>query len=464
MARKPKSENPAYSSLPSVDDLLRSQTATSLVETVGRKRLTDYARNVVQSLRIDLHAEDGSATKERLLAEAESRLSLEWHRSQTSGLRRAINATGVVIHTNLGRAPLSEAARQALIDASGYCNVEYDIVTGDRGKRGENVERMICNLTGAEDAIVVNNCAAAAYLVLTAFAVGRNVIISRGELVEIGGEFRVPDVLARSGVTLTEVGTTNRTKLADYEKAINDKTAMILKVHPSNYRIVGFTTSPDLKDLAALAHEKNILLVEDAGSGALRDLTGMGLSDEPVISESISAGADVVTFSGDKLLGGPQAGIIAGSKKCIDILRRDPLYRALRVSKLIYAALEATLESYLRGTETGDVPVLKMLSADKPSLEQRCRLLIERLTNSNLKTEVATGRSAVGGGAAPLTQPESPLVLLSHSALSADELLAALRRSKIPIIARIVDDRVAIDLRTVAESEEEELFQALKNV
>ena len=464
MARKPKSENPAYSSLPSVDDLLRSQTATSLVETVGRKRLTDYARNVVQSLRNDLRMEDGSATKERLLAEAESRLSLEWHMSQTSGLRRAINATGVVIHTNLGRAPLSEAARQALIDASGYCNVEYDIVTGDRGKRGENVERMICNLTGAEDAIVVNNCAAAAYLVLTAFAVGRNVIISRGELVEIGGEFRVPDVLARSGVTLTEVGTTNRTKLADYEKAINDKTAMILKVHPSNYRIVGFTTSPDLKDLAALAHEKNILLVEDAGSGALRDLTGMGLSDEPVISESISAGADVVTFSGDKLLGGPQAGIIAGSKKCIDILRRDPLYRALRVSKLIYAALEATLESYLRGTETGDVPVLKMLSSDKQSLEQRCRLLIERLTNSNLKTEVATGRSAVGGGAAPLTQPESPLVLLSHSALSADELLAALRRSKIPIIARIVDDRVAIDLRTVAESEEEELFQALKNV
>jgi len=464
MARKPKSENPAYSSLPSVDDLLRSQTATSLVETVGRKRLTDHARNVVQSLRNDLHVEDGSATKERLLAEAESRLSLEWHMSQTSGLRRAINATGVVIHTNLGRAPLSEAARQALIDASGYCNVEYDIATGDRGKRGENVERMICNLTGAEDAIVVNNCAAAAYLVLTAFAVGRNVIISRGELVEIGGEFRVPDVLARSGVTLTEVGTTNRTKLADYEKAINDKTAMILKVHPSNYRIVGFTTSPDLKDLAALAHEKNILLVEDAGSGALRDLTGMGLSDEPVISESISAGADVVTFSGDKLLGGPQAGIIAGSKKCIGILRRDPLYRALRVSKLIYAALEATLESYLRGTETGDVPVLKMLSADKPSLEQRCRLLIERLTNSNLKTEVATGRSAVGGGAAPLTQPESPLVLLSHSALSADELLSALRQSNVPIIARIVDDRVAIDLRTVAESEEEELFGALKNV
>ena len=464
MARKPKSENPAYSSLPSVDDLLRSQTATSLVETVGRKRLTDYARNVVQSLRNHLQMEDGSATKERLLAEAESRLSQEWQRSQSSGLRRAINATGVVIHTNLGRAPLSEAARQALIDASGYCNVEYDIATGDRGKRGENVERMICNLTGAEDAIVVNNCAAAAYLVLTAFAVGRNVIISRGELVEIGGEFRVPDVLARSGVTLTEVGTTNRTKLADYEKAINDKTAMILKVHPSNYRIVGFTTSPDLKDLAALAHEKNILLVEDAGSGALRDLTGMGLSDEPVISESISAGADVVTFSGDKLLGGPQAGIIAGSKKCIDILRRDPLYRALRVSKLIYAALEATLESYLRGTETGDVPVLKMLSADKPSLEQRCRLLIERLTNSNLKTEVATGRSAVGGGAAPLTQPESPLVLLSHSALSADELLSALRQSKVPIIARIVDDRVAIDLRTVAESEEEELFEALKNV
>ena len=465
MARKPQNEDSRYSALPSIDEILRSQTATSLIETVGRKRLTEYARNVVSGLRIDLPKLEKFATKEHLLSEAEARLSQEWQSSRSAGLRRVINATGVVIHTNLGRAPLSDAARQALINASGYCNVEYDISTGGRGKRGENVERSICELTGAEDAIVVNNCAAAAYLVLTAFAVGRNVLISRGELVEIGGEFRVPDVLERSGVALTEVGTTNRTNVADYENAVNEQTAMILKVHPSNYRIVGFTKSPDLKDLAALAHEKNILLVEDAGSGALKDLTRLGLTDEPVISDSIAAGADVVMFSGDKLLGGPQSGIIAGSKKCIDVLRRDPLYRALRVSKLIYAALEATLESHLRSSELNEVPVLRMLSASASALERRSKHLVEQLLNhENLTSEIKIGHSAVGGGAAPLTQPETPLVLLAHSELSADQLESVLRSSVVPVITRVIDDQVAIDLRTVAKSEDEELIAALKAI
>ncbi|HSU25070.1 MAG TPA: L-seryl-tRNA(Sec) selenium transferase, partial [Pyrinomonadaceae bacterium] len=339
-----------------------------------------------------------------------------------------------------------------------------DIATGERGRRGARVEAMICELTGAEDALIVNNCAAAAYLVLSVFAVGSEVIISRGELVEIGGEFRVPDVLSRSGATLKEVGTTNRTKIADYEKAVTDRTSTILKVHPSNYRIVGFTTSPSLTELSELAKSKNILLYEDAGSGAVADLGSLGLADEPVIGESIRAGADIVTFSGDKLLGGPQAGIVAGKSEYIERLRKDPLYRALRVSKLVYAALEATLEPHLRGNAMDEVPVLKMLAATADELESRCSSLIQSLDSPDLSAEIIRGNSAVGGGAAPMVQPESALIVLKHSSLSASELERRLRTSKTPVIARIVDDRVTIDLRTVSESEMKDLAEALKEV
>jgi L-seryl-tRNA(Ser) seleniumtransferase len=456
-------KNSSLAALPSVDDLLRSETAVSLIGAIGQKRLADYARAAVTELRTELRTDDaGSAkTKDELLADAESRLSELWQRSRSANLRRVINATGVVVHTNLGRAPLSDAAKLALADMAGYCSVEYDLTTGDRGNRGENVERMLCALTGAEDALVVNNCAAAAYLLLTAFAIGREVIISRGELVEIGGEFRIPDVLSRAGVSLKEVGTTNRTKLADYKTSISDKTAMILKVHPSNYRIVGFTTAPNLKELAELAHRSDILLCEDAGSGALVDLSGLGLEEEPVIRQSIEAGADVVLFSGDKLLGGPQAGIIVGNRICIEKLRRDPLYRALRVSKLIYAALQATLESYLKGAAQTEIPVFRMLAADAPSLERRARVLTKKVENPNLEVDLVPGHSAVGGGAAPLTRPESPLITLKRIKMSATDLEAKLRRSPVPVIARIVNDRVALDLRTVSESEDVELIEAL---
>lgn len=466
MTARPKSGDSALSALPSIDDVLRTETALRIADDTGKRRLTEFARSVVDGMRHEL--KDGSAepsmTRAELLTVAESRLSDAWDAWRSLRFRPVINATGVVIHTNLGRAPLSNAARTALAKASGYCNVEYDISTGQRGKRGGRVEQMICELTGAEDALVVNNCAAAAYLVLTVFAAGREVVISRGELVEIGGEFRVPDVLSRSGATLNEVGTTNRTKLADYEKAINDKTSMILKVHPSNYRIVGFTTAPSLAELAGLAHQQNILIYEDAGSGAISDLASIGLTDEPVISESLKCGADVVTFSGDKLLGGPQAGIIVGKREHVEKLRKDPLYRALRVSKLIYAALEGTIESHLRGNAAEEIPVLKMLAANPSVLEQRCWMLIENLGNRDLTVELIQGCSAVGGGAAPTYQPESPLLLLNHSELSATELERRLRERDVPVITRIVNNKVSIDLRTVSENEEDDLIAALRAV
>ena len=465
MTAKQQSGKPsAFSALPSIEDVLRSRTALGLIDRVGRRRLTELARTAVDELRTDLKNADKQVFKEKteLLAEAERRLTAAWDGAQSTGICRVINATGVVIHTNLGRAPLSDAARRAVGEAAGYSSVEFDLETGERGKRGARTESMICELTGAEDALVVNNCAAAAYLVLSVFAAGREVVISRGELVEIGGEFRVPDVLSRSGATLKEVGTTNRTKLADYERAINENTSMILKVHPSNYRIVGFTAAPALSELADLAHRHNVLIYEDAGSGAMTELSPLGLVGEPVISESIDSGVDIVTFSGDKLLGGPQAGIIAGRKEYIEKLRKDPLYRALRVSKLIYAALEATLDSHLRDRGTEEVPVLKMLSADSAKLEERCRSLMENLGNSNLSAELKHGRSAVGGGAAPTFHPNSPLIALKHSNLSADELESKLRTSATPVITRIIDDRVNIDLRTVAENEESELIALLR--
>jgi L-seryl-tRNA(Ser) seleniumtransferase len=380
-----------------------------------------------------------------------------------TGTHRVINATGVVIHTNLGRAPLSAAARTAIAnEASQYCTLEYDLDTGKRGKRGLRAEQMLARLTGAEDVLIVNNCAAAAFFVLTVFAAGGEVVISRGELVEIGGDFRVPDVLSQSGATLREVGTTNRTKLADYEKAINSETRVILRVHPSNYRIIGFTAMPTLAELSDLAKRRGVMLYEDMGSGALIDLSEVGLSDEPVAAASIAAGADLITFSGDKLLGGPQAGIIAGRKEFVDRLRKHPLYRALRVDKIAYTGLEATLDSYSRGTAMEDIPVLRMLSLTRQQVAGRVEQLIERLGNiNNITLEMIDGLSAIGGGAAPSVALETKLLGVSHRSKSVRELEAKLRQSQPPVIARIVDDRLMIDLRTVADEDESQLLEAL---
>lgn len=456
----------AYKSLPSVDELLRSQAGCVVMQGAGQRRSTELARQVISDLRQEIAGGQVQYEADKLgvLAEAESRLHARWQRSLGTGLRRVINATGVIIHTNLGRSILSAAARQKVLEAAGYCNLEFDLATGLRGRRGQRAETLVCDLTGSADALVVNNCAAAAFFVLMVFASGREVIISRGELVEIGGDFRVPDVLARAGVTLREVGTTNRTKLSDYEAAINEKTALILRVHPSNYRIVGFTAAPTLPELSDLAHQHNLLLYEDAGSGLVADLTSVGLKGEPLIGDSLVDGADVVTFSGDKLLGGPQAGVIVGRSEIIDRLRHDPLYRALRVDKLAYAALEATLEAFQRGTSTEEIPTLRMVVDSKENIEQRARLLLRGLKNSRLVAELADGNSAVGGGAAPLTQPDTPLVVLRDEGRSASELAQRLRESNPPIIARISDDNVVLDLRTVTPEEESDLLTAINSL
>ena len=458
--------------LPSIDALLRTREAAALRDALGTERLTALARAVTDELREELRSDsetgstNGDQARAALLAEAARRLVLSAERERARGLRRVINATGVVLHTNLGRAPLSEAARRAVAEeAAGYCTLEYDTETGARGRRGARAEALLAEMTGAEDALVVNNCAAAALLVLSALAREGETVVSRGELVEIGGDFRVPDVMAQSGTTMVEVGTTNRTRLSDYERAVGERTRLLMRVHPSNYRIVGFTSAPALEELARLAHEHGLLLYEDAGSGALIDLAPHGLSGEPVIRVSISQGADVVTFSGDKLLGSAQAGLVVGRREVIERLRRHPLYRALRADKLALAALEATIEAYRRGRAAREVPALRMLSATRADIEGRARAFAERLRSrldqATFNFEIADGESAVGGGSAPTTHPPTALIALTHPTLSADALDQRLRQHAPPVVARILDDRLVLDLRTVSEPEEGELLEAL---
>jgi L-seryl-tRNA(Ser) seleniumtransferase len=473
--RETKNHAEALRLLPSVDALLRTEAAQKLSSQTGARHLATLARAVTDLLRRSLQEkiannETVDYSREDLLNEAEKHLSQLWQSEQNAGLQPVVNATGVIIHTNLGRAPLSENVRKAIFEkASRYCNLEYNLETGKRGRRGARAENLLAELAGAESALIVNNCAAAAFLVLTVFARGGEVIISRGELVEIGGDFRVPEVLEQSGAVLKEVGATNRTRVSDYEKAIGENTRMILRVHPSNYRIVGFTATPSLKEIADVAQRNDLILYEDAGSGALLDLSEYGLGDEPVISQSLAAGADVVTFSGDKLLGGVQAGLIAGRREIIEQLRRHPLYRALRVDKLIYAALEATFEAFRRDTVLQEIPVLKMLSTGGEELKARtsqfAQNLGERLgENAGLKFEVTEGNSVIGGGSAPMVQPATTLLALKHEKMSVSRLEETLRTSKPPVIARILEDKVLIDLRTVAAVEEAEILEVLANL
>lgn len=455
--------------LPSTDDLLTTQSAKVLVAKVGRKRLTLLARQSIEEIRQEISREITTRTgraeaysKESLLVAACERLEILWASRRTSRLRKVINCTGVIIHTNLGRAPLSRGAIDAIEEAAGYTTLEFDLESGKRGRRGASVEGLLTELTGAEAALVVNNCAAAAFLVLTVLAKGGGVIVSRGELVEIGGDFRIPDVLVQSGATLVEVGTTNRTKLVDYDRAIGESTKLVMRVHPSNYRIVGFTEKPSLVELSELCRRKNVMLYEDAGSGALIDLAGFGLTDEPLISQSIADGADIVTFSGDKLLGACQAGLIVGRRDLIEQIRRHPLYRALRVDKLAYAVLETTLESYLRD-DPESIPVLAMLALTKGDLDERARDFADRLKGQTGEASIGIvdGESVVGGGSAPDVRLATTLISVRHPVLSADEIERKLRRSETPVIARIEDDEVRIDLRTVEAAEEDRLLEIL---
>ncbi len=378
-------------------------------------------------------------------------------------LKQVINATGVILHTNLGRAPMSEAALTAVGHAGRrYTNLEFDLQTGRRGKRDVHAAGLLQQLLGVP-AVVVNNNAAAVFLVLHALGSGGEVIVSRGELVEIGGSFRVPDIMAASGATLKEVGTTNRTRLSDYERAINKNTRLLLSVHRSNFRIVGFTERPALADLAKLARRKRVPLVEDLGSGCLFDLRPYGISDEPLVQDSLSAGVDLVTFSGDKLLGGPQAGVIAGRPALVEKVRKNPLFRALRVDKMTYAALAATLRSYL-SERLDDLPVARMIRLKKEEITRRAQAFVAaaKTGRHGLSLDLVDGESVIGGGSTPGQTLPTTLVAVTHPRLGAKDLERRFRSSNLPVVVRVEDNRVLLDLRTVSPNEEVLLLTVLE--
>lgn len=421
-------------------------------------------RATLQAARAEIRAGGAAPTAEALIERAQAAVALQ----SRPHLRPVINATGVIINTNLGRAPLSQRAiAQVMAVAQGYSNLEFDLEAGARGSRHTHVRAALRDLTGAEDALAVNNNAAATLVALEALAAGREVIIARGELVEIGGGFRVPDVMAQSGARLVEVGTTNRVRLADYAAAITPGTALILAVHPSNFRIVGFTESPALADLAALAHERGLPLMHDLGSGAARLTERFGLGHEPTIAESVRAGADLVCFSGDKLLGGPQAGLLVGTRETIARIERRPLMRAVRIDKLTLAALEATLRAYSDDTWADELPVWRAIALTREQIAERAERLAQRLLAAGVAAEVIVGESTVGGGSLPGETLPTALCALpardsSHATVvDAARLADALRHGEPPIIARVLRDQALLDLRTVTPQEEDALYDGI---
>jgi L-seryl-tRNA(Ser) seleniumtransferase len=464
----PKSE--LYRQLPSVDEVLRRPDLADAVAHEGRTVVVDAARAVLERVRLEIN---GGHLDERGVELAVSGLgdavTQELRRGIACSLRPIINATGVILHTNLGRAPLAQAALGNILEiASGYSNLEFDLKSGERGKRDAHVERLFRRLfqedSGERDlaTIVVNNNAAAVWLALNTLAAGGEVIVSRGELVEIGGSFRVPDVMAQSNGILKEVGTTNRTRIADYEKAINERTRLLLRVHRSNFQITGFTEQPGLQELVKLARSRNLPLVEDLGSGALFDLRSVGVQGETTIAESLRAGVDVVTYSGDKLLGGPQAGMLTGRADLIGRMRSNSLFRALRVNKFTYAALEATLLAYMK-EDFDAIPTLRMMRASKEEIGERAEAAARGLHGlPGLDVEVVDGESVIGGGAAPSSSLPTRLLAITASEFGPDELLARLRAAELPVIARVQDGRVLIDFRTVLREHDDTVVNAVR--
>jgi L-seryl-tRNA(Ser) seleniumtransferase len=454
--------------LPSIDELLRNPLLEVVVLREGRSATTEAARAALEQLRSDIAAGklDEAQLKSRLddLPREVERKLLE---SLAYSLRPVINATGVILHTNLGRAPLSRAALEHLAEVSeGYSNLEFNLSTGERGKRDVHVNRLFAKLLNTAErevsTILVNNNAASVLLALNSLAEGGEVLVSRGELVEIGGSFRIPDVMAKSGAVLREVGTTNRTRIGDYEAAISESTKLLLRVHRSNFQIVGFTEQPSLEELVALGRKRNVPVMEDLGSGEIFDLRSVGVRGEPMIADSLRAGVDVVTYSGDKLLGGPQAGIVSGDPALVAKVRANPLFRALRVDKMFYAALEATLLAYLR-EDYDSIPALRMMRISEDVLAQRAKQIAERLRAScpNLQVEVIESRSVLGGGAAPGSTLPTRALAIKSAGMNADELCARLRQWETPIIARVEEGRVLLDLRTVEPIQEEAIVAAL---
>ena len=470
-----------YRELPGIDELLRDPQLSSLIAEEGQAT-TDACRVVLARLREEIAAGHLDETNLRLaLAGIYDAITNELSRSLKYSLRPLINATGVVLHTNLGRAPLAPSAIEHIREtATSYSNLEFDLESGDRGKRDVHVDRLFRKLLSAEAAgtatpgcpaeqcsafstMVVNNNAAAVLLALNTLAEGGEVIVSRGELVEIGGSFRIPDVMAKSSATLREVGTTNRTRIGDYERAINERTKLLLRVHRSNFEITGFTEQPDVRELVELAEKHKLPLVEDLGSGAFIDLRTIGINNEPNVFDSLRAGVHAVTYSGDKLLGGPQAGLISGREDLVQKMRANSLFRALRVDKLIYAALEATLLAYIKRDHAA-LPTLKMMELSKAEIGERAKNVLSELHSSHIEAELIDGESLIGGGSAPSSVLPTRLIAITVKNLSANQLAARLRRSDPPIIARVEDGRVLLDLRTVFPSQDEVLRQILAHV
>ena len=449
--------------LPSVDELLRRPEILALVECDGHAVTTDAARVVLETLRREIATGMlDAAAIEIALSSIGAAVEHQLRCSLSASLRPVINATGVILHTNLGRAPLSAAALDHAREVStGYSNLEFNLDSGERGKRDVHVERLFARLLGSDVAtIVVNNNAAAVLVALNTLGEGGEVIVSRGELVEIGGSFRIPEVMSKSGALLREVGTTNRTRVTDYERAINDRTRLLLRVHRSNFQIVGFTEQPPLEELVDLGRRRGIPVLEDLGSGALFELSAVGVSGESGVADSLRAGVDVVTYSGDKLLGGPQAGIISGRRELVGRIRGNPMFRALRVDKLIYAALEATLLAYVR-QDYDAVPALRMMRLSKDEIARRAESLAKKIESKQVKAELIDGESVIGGGAAPGATLPTKLIAITHEKFSADELGAQLRSCTPPVIARVEEGRVLLDLRTVAPEQEETMARNL---
>ena len=433
--------------LPSVDAVVRAAGDVDL----PRDRFVRAVRDVLAEARAA-----GATLDESGAADAARRRLRD---RDTRSLRRVLNATGVVLQTNLGRAPLAPAALAAIVEAAGAVSVEYDLDAGRRGERHGHASRLLAELAGAEDGVVTNNNAAAVLLALAALAARKEVIVARGELVEIGGGFRIPDVLRRSGAKLVEVGTTNRTYVRDYAAAITERTGAILRVHASNFKVTGFVARPEDRSLGSLAHERGIAFIHDLGSGTFIDTSRFGLAREETVGEAIAAGADVVSFSGDKLLGGPQAGLAVGRAAAIGALRSHPLMRAVRPDKLTIAALVATLELYRDGAAESEIPVWQMIGASVAALTRRGRALRERL--AHVECDVIETESTVGGGALPEETQPSRAVAIAPKHGRANEIAARLRRTDPPVIARVIDDRVALDLRSVLPEDDDLLARAV---
>ena len=444
----------SYMNLPSVDAVLNSKPCQTLLSTYGRRIATEAIRATLDDARATIRSGKPAPAIVDIIRGTAERLD-RWF---TPTLIPVINATGVIIHTNLGRAPLSEDAQRAVQGAaSGYSTLEFNLSRGKRGKREVHAEELLVRLTGAEAAFVVNNNAAAVLLTLTALARRKEVIIARSQLIEIGGGFRIPAVMKQSGARLVEVGTTNRTHLDDVRNALTDRTALILQVHHSNFKLIGFTTEPALADVVALAQEQQIPVLSDLGSGTLLDTAAFGLGHEPTIQETLAAGADVVCFSGDKLLGGPQAGILVGRKDLIARMRKHPLARAVRPDKLCLAALSATLLHYLREEALEAVPVWQMIAASAEELRSRAKVWAQKLD-----AETRAGQSTVGGGSLP--EETLPTTLLAFSPRHPNAFTRKLRHAEIPIIARIEQGQVLIDPRTVLPHQEQALLDTLHNL